>query len=176
MAALTHFPKIRLSELVGRFGGVTRSDAVANARKELESLRNQSDEVIENSIEALEKLVYRPDRADRHSAAQMQQILVLGDQIVTLAGTFGYAALDQTTRSLCDVADGLLRTGRADVASVNVHMRAMRMVSPKAPQISSEQLETMLAELRKILAHHGFDQLSSSADKVSFEDSTAPGQ
>lgn len=170
MAALTHFPKLRISELVGRFGGVSRDDAIAQAKKELEAMRGESDAVIEASIKALEKIVYAPAERDRYSNAQLKQILMLCDQIVTLAGTFEYGALDQTTRSLCDVADGLLRTQRADIASIHVHMRAMQMVNPKAPPLGEEQVAVMLAELRKILAHHGFDQLSASADKISFED------
>jgi hypothetical protein len=170
MAALTHFPKIRITELVGRFGGVSRSEAIEQAHKELAAMRPESNDVIEGAIKALEKIVYAPAERTRYSDAQLMEILRLCDQIVTLAGTFEYSALDQTTRSLCDIADGLLRTKRPDVASINVHMRAMLMVNPKAPALNEEQIQTMLGELRKILAHHGFDQLSASADKISFED------
>jgi hypothetical protein len=170
MAALTHFPKIRLAELVGRFGGVSRDEAIAQAKKELEAMRGESDEVIETSLKTLEGVVYAPAERNRYSEAQLKQILVLCDQIVTLAGTFEYRALDQTTRSLCDVADGLLRSGRPDIASIHVHMRALRMVSPKAPALSDDQFAVMLAELKKILAHHGFEQISAAADKVSFEE------
>lgn len=170
MAALTHFPKIRLAELVGRFGGVSRDEAIAQAKKELLAMRGESDDVIEASMKTLEALIYAPAERNRYSDAQLKQILVLCDQIVTLAGTFDYRALDQTTRSLCDVADGLLRSGRPDIASVHVHLRAMRMVSPKAPPLGEEQIVMMLAELKKILAHHGFEQISAEADRVSFEE------
>lgn len=170
MAALTHFPKIRLAELVGRFGGVSRVDAIAQAKKELAAMRDESDKVIGASIKALEDVVYAPAERNRYSEAQLKQILVLCDQIVTLAGTFEYGALDKITRSLCDVADGLLRTKQPDVAPIHVHMRAMQMVSPKAPALSEDQVAVMLAELRKILAHYGFDQISASADKVAFEE------
>ncbi len=170
MAALTHFPKLRITELVGRFGGVTRSDAIAQAKKELEAMRGESDGIIEAAINALEAIVTAPAERTRYSDSQLKEMLVLGDQIVTLAGTFEYWALDQTTRSMCDVADGLLRTGQPDIASIQVHMRAMRMVSPKAPPLSDDQIKVMLAELKKILAHYGFDALSASADKISFED------
>jgi hypothetical protein len=170
MAALTHFPKLRITELVGRFGGVSRDEAIAQAKQELAAMRGEGNDVIEASIKALEVIVFAPAERNRYSADQLKQILVLCDQIVTLAGTFEYIALDQTTRSLCDVADGLMRTKKADIASIHVHMRAMQMVNPKAPPLGEEQIKMMLAELRKILAHHGFDQLSASADKISFED------
>src|SRR4051812_35971034 len=124
MVTLTLFPKTRLSELVGRLGGISRSDAIIEAKKQLESMRSQSDEVIETSINALEAVVYGPSHGDWYSTEQMQEILCLGDQIVTLAGTFEYTSLDKVTRSLCDVTDGLLRTKRRDIASIHVHMRA----------------------------------------------------
>jgi hypothetical protein len=63
-----------------------------------------------------------------------------------------------------------MRTKKPDIASIHVHMRAMQMVNPKAPPLGEEQIKMMLAELKKILAHHGFDQLSASADRISFED------
>jgi len=170
MAALTHFPKIRLTELVSRFGGVSRDDAIAQAKSELAAMQGQGNEVIEGSIKTLEKIVFTPAERNRYSEEQLKQILVLCDQIVTLAGTFGYVALDQTTRSLCDVTDGLLRTKKADIASIHVHMRALQMVNPKAPPLKEQQINTMLGELRKILAHHGFDQLSAAAETISQEE------
>jgi hypothetical protein len=173
MAALTHFPKIRLTELVTRFGGVSRDEAVAQAKKELAAMQAQGNEVIEGSIKALEKIVFSPAERNRYSDDQLKQILVLCDQVVTLAGTFEYVALDQTTRSLCDVTDGLLRTKKPDIASIHVHMRALQMVNPKAPPLNEQQIATMLGELRKILAHHGFDQLSASADANLPEETSA---
>jgi len=163
---LTHFPKTRLSELVGRLGGINRSDAVEQAKKQLETMRAKSDEVILASMTALEKVVYKPHSASAYSRAQMNEILALGDQIVTLAGTFSYEALDRATRSMCDVADGLARNKRDDVASIHVHMRAMRMLAPGATALPQEHVDMMLAELSKILTHHGFTGLSEGAAEI----------
>jgi hypothetical protein len=173
MVALTHFPKTRLSELAGRLGGISRDVAVAEARKQLEAMQHESDEVIEGSIHALEAIVYGPDRGDGYSEEQMRNILCLCDQIVTLAATFDYSVLDKVARSLCDVADGLLRTNRQDGASIHVHMQAMRMVSPRAQKLKPEEIATMMSQLSKILAHHGFDQLSAAANHVGIEDPAA---
>ena len=163
MTALTHFPKTRLSELVGRLGGVNRDDAVAAAKLQLESMRGKADEVILNSMTSLEAIVYGPEKGNAYSSEQMRTILELGDQIVTLAGTFDYQALDKAARSLCDVTDGLSRAKRDDMASIQVHMRAMRMVVPGATPLPQEHIDKMLAELAKILAHHGFTALAEGA-------------
>ena len=81
MPALTFFPKTRLSELVGRLGGLTRSDAVDAAKTQLESLRGEADSVIAASLGQLESLIYAPQKPDAYSQAQMTEILILGDQI-----------------------------------------------------------------------------------------------
>jgi hypothetical protein len=172
---LTHFPKTRLSQVIGRLGGVSRSDAVDEAKKQLESMREKSDEVIRASLTALEAIIFHPETKQGYSPAQMREILCLGDQIVTLAGTFDYVALDKATRSLCDVTDGLKRTKRNDIASIHVHLRAMQMLAPGMAALPSEHVDMLLSELAKIMNHHGFDRLSDSADRVAFEEaSTAP--
>jgi hypothetical protein len=164
MKRLIHFPKTSLSELVTDFGGLNRDDAIRGAQGELESMRAEADKVIESSIAALEQIAAAPEGADGYSPGQMYAILVRCDQIVTLAGTFDYPALDTATRCLCDLTDGLRQEGRNDVASVKVHVRTMRLLAPGAPPLSPAHQEMVLSELAKILTHHGFDRASDAAD------------
>jgi hypothetical protein len=171
---ITHFPKTRLSQLIGRLGGVSRSDGVEEAKKHLESMREKADDVIRGSLASLETIIFHPQLPSTYSPAQMQEILCLADQIVTLAGTFDYVALDKATRSLCDVTDGLVRTKRNDVASIHVHLRAMQMLAPGTVALPPDHVDMLLSELAKIMAHHGFDKLSDSADGVAFEEVSAP--
>ena len=81
------------------------------------------------------------------------------DQVVNTAGTFGYDALDRASRSLCDIADGLLREGRSEVAPVAVHVRAMRLFSPLCTASPATVSEQILAELGKVAAHYNFTPL-----------------
>src|ERR1700760_3006474 len=112
MSVLMHFPKTRLSELVKKFGGMSRDDAVAAATRQLETMRGEADAAILTAMNQLEKIV-SSDKSGG-SAAVMSELLPLCDQIVTLAGTYGYTALDKATRSLCDLLDGLLTAGKQD--------------------------------------------------------------
>src|ERR1700761_3076387 len=106
MNVLTHFPKSRLSELSGNFGGMSREEAVEAAKRELEALRPEAEKAIEAAIAKLETIAgsARPEKAQ----AMMKDMLAPADQIVTLSGTYGHAALDKATRSLCDLLDGLI--------------------------------------------------------------------
>ena len=157
MNVLIHFPKTRLSELVRKFGGLSRDDAVAAATSELETLRLEADSAILTAIAQLEKMV----AADKSGGGEdaMKELLPVCDQIVTLAGTYGYGALDKATRSLCDLLDGLIGAGTRDRASIRVHVQTIRMMAPGS-LLGPEQVEVMLFELTKLLDHHGFSSLS----------------
>jgi len=166
MKRLVHFPKTRLSELVKEFGGANRDDAIVGAQDELESMRGETDRVIGESISALEAIAGAPQDKTGYSPDQMDQMLALCDQTVTLAGTFGYKGLDEAARYLCDLLDGLREAGTGDVPSVVVHVRTMRLLAPGSPPLPPAHQDTVLAELAKILTHHGFSRAADTADKA----------
>lgn len=153
MSVLTHFPKSRLSELVGRFGGLTREEAIAAATRELDVMRPETDKAIISTIAQMEEIV--AGAAKRGDAERMRQLLPCCDQIVTLAGTFGYGSLDTAARSLCDLLDGLLNQGKEDIASIRVHIQTMRMLAPGTALLSEKHVALMLLELQKLLDFHG---------------------
>jgi hypothetical protein len=162
MSMLTHFPKSRLSELVGRFGGLSREEAVEAATRELQVMRPESDKAILSAIAQLDKIITGATKRDE--TVLMRELLPLCDQIVTLAGTFGYGALDKSTRSLCDLLDGLLSQDKSDLASIRVHVQTMRMFAPGAALPSEEQIEVMLFELARLLDHHDFTTKNHGGD------------
>jgi hypothetical protein len=167
MKRLIHFPKTALSELVKDFGGMNRDAAIKGAQEELESMRGQADTVIEASIAALEQIGAAPQKADGFSSGQVYEILVRCDQIVTLAGTFGYPALDTAARCLCDLLEGLKEKSAGDIAAIRVHLRTLRLLAPGAAPLPAAQQEIVLSELAKILTHYGFDRASDAADRTS---------
>ena len=152
MSVLTHFPKSRLSESFGRFGGLTREEAVEAATRELEVMRPESDKAIISAITQMEATVTGATNCDD---TLMSQLLPHCDQLVTLAGTFGYASLDKAARSLCDLLDGLLNQGKDDLASIRVHVRTIQMFAPGTRLPTEEHIELMLLELHKLLDFHG---------------------
>lgn len=166
MKSVTHFPRLALADIVNGFGGIGRDEAILAANEQLESMRGDATRMIEESLSAIEVLCAAPQAGSAYSAAQLSQMLVRCDQIVTLAGTFGYKALDDATRYLCDLADGLLRSGTCDVASVTVHVRTMRLLAPGSPPLAAGHQDRVLSELGRILAHHGYPRANDLADKA----------
>jgi hypothetical protein len=147
-----YFPKIRLTELVMKPGGMTRDDAVAAAIANVQSISGEGDKVMLASIQAIEKIV--TSCGGKLDAGKLEEILVHADQIITLSGTFGYDALDRATRSLCDTIETLLAGKTADLAPVAVHVDAMRLFSPGKTVPQGAAAEAVLAELARVLAYY----------------------
>lgn len=173
MSVLTFFPKNKFADLVARFGGLSRDEAIARANQELESMRPEADKVIEHAVAQLEKIVAESVRTRDCGPAVLKKLIPLCDQIVTLSGTYGYASLDKATRSLCDLLDGLMRLNKSDIASILVHVQTIRMMAPAATTLKPEQVDLMLFELAKLLAHYGIAGLEASVRKDSEDDAIA---
>jgi hypothetical protein len=148
----TYFPKSRLSELAARPGGISRDDAIKGAQKSIEILRGEGSAAILDSMKELEAVVFT--KQDRLSASSVRKMLRLADPIVSLAGTFGYDALDVVTRSMCDLLDALLAAENFDVAPVLVHVQSMRLLMPDSPPRSAEEIARIRSELAKVIAHY----------------------
>lgn len=156
----TYFPQSRLSELAARSGGIARDEAVAGALESVELMRGESDEEIGRSMATIEAIVAASNGKSLH-ADDMRKILQCADQIVTLAGTFGYTALDKAMRSMCDITDGLLQARLSDAAPIVVHAQAMRLMAPGCTALSPGETAKMLDELAKILRHYNFGSLAA---------------
>jgi hypothetical protein len=155
----TYFPKTRLSELAARPGGIWRDDAIEGAQKSIETLRGEGNAAILASMKEIEAVACT--NAGRLSASLLQRILRLADPIVSLAGTFGYDALDAVSRSMCDLVDGMLAANIFDAAPVLVHAQSMRLLMPDSPQRSAEEVARIQSELAKVIAHYNFGSLAS---------------
>ncbi len=154
----TFFPQTRLSELTARPGGILRSDAIEGAQKSIENLRGEADLTLGKSTAAIEAIV-RGARSGHLSEIELHKILKLADQIVSLAGTFCYDPLDKVARSLCDLTDGLIRTKQYQAAPVAVHVQSMQLLGPGSP-LGNAEIEKVVAELAKVLAHYEFGTLA----------------
>jgi hypothetical protein len=156
---MIHFPVTRLTELVSRNGGIMRDNAVEEAKKNIESLRDLALEAIEGALAAIEQTIYA-SRRKHLSPAETKDILAQADHIVTMCATFELGTLESAAKSLCDVADGLLTRGTNEAAPIIVHVQTMRLLAPGSAPLDAEQTQFLLAELARVAAHFQFAPLS----------------
>jgi hypothetical protein len=153
------FPKLRLQEMLNRPGGISREEALSAAMENVRSISSEGDQQIEDAIVKIEAIANSCAKS-KFSPDDLKAVLELADQIVTLAGTFGYTSLDRATKNLCDMADGLLHAGRGEAAPILVNVRAVRLFAPSASTLSEEEAQKVLAELEKIKKFYNFAGLA----------------
>ncbi len=157
-----YFPKIKLQEMLLRPGGIARDEAIGGAIEQLRAESGESNTVIEDAIAAIAGIADSA-RGNVLPEQDMKKILEQADQIVNLAGTFGYDYLDRAARGLCDMADGLVRTGCTDAAPIHVHVMALRLFSPMAATPSVAEAEKVLSELAAVMEFYGFTPIDAQA-------------
>lgn len=140
-----------LGELLHMPGGISRDEAVEEARRLIEELREECERAIPAEITSLEDIV--AIFGETASAKQLGMILDAVDPLLTLSGTFGPAILDSVVKRFCDLCAGMVDKGITSVAPLRVHLRAMRLVwrGDLDPVAANEILE----ELTRIHTHYG---------------------
>jgi hypothetical protein len=162
VAKKIHFPTTRLAELAARPGGISQSRALEEATKSVQTLLDVGLETTHHAMAAIENIAYSAQNG-RLALDGMQNILRQADHIVTMAATFGFAGLEEASKSLCDVTDGLISRGLPDSAPIVVHVQAMRLMVPGGVQLGEEEVSRILAELAKVRLHYEFARLSAGA-------------
>jgi|HubBroStandDraft_6_1064221.scaffolds.fasta_scaffold1094985_1 hypothetical protein len=162
VAKKIHFPTTRLAELAARPGGVTRTTALEAAAKSVQSMLDIGLETTNYAMTSIEAIAYSAKNG-RLEPDDMQNVLRQADHIVTMAATFGFAGLEEASKSLCDVTDGLICRGMLDAAPVIVHVQSMRLMMPGGAELGEVEVGYILAELAKVRLHYEFARLSVGA-------------
>lgn len=161
----TYFPTTRLTELAKRSGGMARDEAVAAAVASLEAERGGADREIRKAITLMEGALTLGG-GETLAPTQILEVMRHADQVVTLAGMFGYRDLETAAKSLCDIADGLVRNFVPERAPLAVHIQTLRLLAPGGPSLGAERAKLMLAELAKVTAHFNFGSLANAGVRV----------
>lgn len=124
---------------------IDRDTAVARAEQQVESLREDYIADLARKVELIEQLA---GTGPQIAEDALNELAVLSPVIFNLAGAFGYPLLQQIAASLYDM---LVVTAGMDLsckALVLVHARAAKLAAPGMPEISEEEAENLLRELR----------------------------
>jgi hypothetical protein len=142
-------------------GGISRDEAVKTASENVESLREHFVAAIPGEIIALETFVAGKTSV---SAELLEAMLTRAGQLLTLSGTYGFDLLDTVVKRFCDLALGMVEKNLTQIAPVTVHLQAMRLVCPGAPDISEAEIDHVLAGLIRVHAHYGISSVSQDVD------------
>ena len=139
MTALIH-PINRLAKAVKRPGGRTLDEMVQRAEANVEELREQSLEAIDEAIGRLRSAT----SADLGDGAVVQELYRAANDLFGLAGLYAMKALASAAHSLCELLNSghaHTRTGRQAFA---IHADAFLLLrTPQPPEISARLLDEL---------------------------------
>lgn len=146
-----------LGEALSKPGGISRDEAVQEAQKLIEELREDCERAVPVEITRLEQMVGAAGA--KISRFQLLEIISQVDPLLTLSGTFGSETLDAVVKRFCDLCVGMVEKDISDTAPLDVHLRAMRLVFKV--EMGEAESGAILGELSRIHAHYG---ITSHAD------------
>jgi len=153
MATTARFtvPKLNLTQLLKKPGGVPVAEAVAAAQANLATLKPQCMTELHTLLEAAEKVFARLGATyDDEGVAALYQTAVRG---IGLGDVCGAGSVDVALTSLCDLLDHLKTNERYDPEAVGVHLRAWRLLI--STEIPPEGAQAVLAGLNRVSAKYG---------------------
>lgn len=143
-------PKLNLTQLLKKPGGVPVAEAVAAAQANLASLKPQCMLELHNLLEAAEKVFAGLGATyDEAGVAALYQTAVRG---IGLGDVCGAGSVDVALTSLCDLLDHLKTTERYDAEAVGVHLRAWRLLI--STEIPPEGAQAVLGGLNRVSAKY----------------------
>ena len=140
-----------LGEALSKPGGIGRDEAVEEAQKLIEELREDCEKAVPVEITRLEQMVAAV--GSEITARQLAEIVDQVDPLLTLSGTFGSETLDAVVKRFCDLCVGMLEKGITTTAPLAVHLGAMRLVFKT--ELSEAENAAVLGELSRIHTHNG---------------------
>jgi len=153
-------PPNSLGDAMKKKGGITASDAVARAERNLDAIRDNCLRVLDGKIAEIERLAGQPPAVPGKD--DVKQIYSLGNEILGEAGALGLMEMSAVGRSLCELISLLEGVEKVDTRMIRVHIDAMK--SLRRPEVRGDP-KVRAAVLR------GLQQLTS---KVSATGASSP--
>lgn len=147
MTVITHLQrKSRLSQMMDQPGGLSVGAALAQAKANLDGLKDQALSVIAQNIDAL----LTPPAVDLPEAVRLDMAYAASSQIIDAASPFAMDDLCIAAKGLCDLLDAAPRGGGFDWRISTVHAQAMKLLLA-LPGDATEAREAIVDNLREVL-------------------------
>jgi hypothetical protein len=157
MNFITHpVRKSNLATMIGSAGGISVGTALARARANLETMREQALTVIDASITALETVPAPTGPEDM--SARREQAYREATSLIDAAGPFELFDLCRAAAGLCDLIGALDPEQPFDWRIVTVHARSLRLLQTLPPEAAPERahiLESLNEVVQRKLAQTG---------------------
>jgi len=150
-----------------RPGGTDPAAAVKAAERELNDLKLDFDDWLDQETKALSDIVAEAAADELDRAAWIDAANLHGRRLQDVASTLGFDAVASISRSLCDIFDVIAERNRFYLELVECHVRALELIH------QDQYRDKSLSDLSELL--HGLDQLVAAAKLLTRERPKVPG-
>ncbi len=155
MTVITHRRgKSRLASMIDQAGGVSIGNALAQARSNLEGMREASLQEIRTQIQLLTSIVAPANAAE--APERLMKAYQTASGVIDAAGPFEMHDLCQAATNLCDLID-MAEHRQMDWRIITVHARAMQLLI-NLPEAATAERQAVLENLRRVLDHKASGQ------------------
>lgn len=149
MTVITHpRRKSNLARMIDTVGGVSVGVALAQARANIEMMREQAMAVIDTQIGALEAVPVPTGAGDTPS--RLDQAYRAATALIDAAGPFELLDLCRGASGLCDLIGAINPDEAFDWRIVTVHARSLRLLQTLPPE-ATEERRRILESLREVI-------------------------
>ena len=136
----------RLAKLAQTPGGVTLAEALKRADRNLDTVREDYLNVLDEQIGRIERL----SAGDRPEPHVVDELYACSNELLAVAGVFGLGELGEAAYSFCELLDRLRRTNAWSRQSVAVHVNTMKLLRHPERTASLGGCRAVLDGLREV--------------------------
>lgn len=136
------YPEVRIKKLFQESRGIRAEDALAQAQKHLDAIKDTCLAGVDVKIEQVLECASR-------AQPELERCYTLSNEIFAEAGAFGLAELSGVAYSLCGLLSVADRS-RLPLAAVTVHVDSMRALRVPAVADNAALRAAVLTELRAL--------------------------
>ncbi len=139
--------KSRLATMIDKPGGTTIRRINQQIEAQIDPLRPEGLEVIDARVTELEQTT---TTRGEDEASWLADIYRLSSQALDIAGPLGLLDIAKAALGLCDLTDRFIHAGFSDLASIQVHVHALRLLVANR-DLSEAAREEVLAGLVRVV-------------------------
>ncbi len=149
-------PPNRLAKMIKESGGLMAKDAITAAEVGVESLREVSLVVLDDTLAEIERR-FGPAAADRQSES-FEDLYTLSMRIIDVSTFVSDAGVDQAAVSLAATTDSCAEAGAWRWNAIDVHLHALRLLRTMGNQLPAADRQSMIEGLHKV-SHRKTEEL-----------------
>jgi len=141
-------PVNRLAALIRKPGGISVAAAIQAAEDNLNSVREQCLDVMDEKLREIAMIVSRCK--ENPAPKDLENLYALGNGVLEVAGVFGMNPLSEAAFSLCDLLDRFKTLDRYSYPALMVHLQALQALRT-APDANGPETQAMLEGLHRVV-------------------------